>query len=154
LCSAFVLAFENIKKFKLEAGVFVLLVTIFGWGYYYSFMKTFVPLLGPYMTTFYLEIGISTFIFIYVLLTRKNLTFPSLEESKYISLRSILLFLGSIFYASSVGAIGAGITSAVVSSSSIVTAVGSYFLLKEKLDSIKYLAIILSIIGLVIVFLG
>lgn len=154
LGSSLILAFEDLKKFKLEAGVVFLLITIFGWGYYYSFMKTFVPVLGAYMTTFYLEIGIATLVCLYSLITRKCLQIPNLIEGKNIFFRSILLFFGSLLYAYSVGELGSGLTSAIVSSSSIITAVSSYFLLKEKLDYIKYGAIIVSIIGLVAVFLG
>ena len=154
ISSSLFLSFENLRKFKLESGVALLLVTIFGWGYYYSAMKIFVPVLGAYMTTFYLEIGIGIIVSTYAILSKKDVSPPKSSDSIEIFFRSGLLFLGSLLYSASVGNIGVGLTSAIVSSSSLVTAISSYFMLKEKLDFSKYLAMFISIIGLVLIFLG
>jgi drug/metabolite transporter (DMT)-like permease len=154
LLSSLLIAFKNLKKHKLENGVLFLIATIFGWGYYYSFIKIFIPVLGVYGTTFFLEIGIGVLIMLYAVITKKNLRIPTFSESLGIGLRSCLIFLGSMFYTFSVALIGVGLTSAFTSSSSIFTDILSYFFLKEKLTPGKYLAMLSLIVGLVLVFLG
>ncbi|MEK6981386.1 MAG: DMT family transporter [Candidatus Micrarchaeota archaeon] len=155
IISAIILIFEDLKSFKLESGILFAIITIFGWGYYYSFIKVFVPVFGTYMTTFFLEMGDGVLVILYVLIfKREEISPPSREDAKLIYFRSSMVFFASLLFTYSVGSIGSALTSAINSSSSIFTAISSYFLLKEKLDFIKYVSIALMVIGLILVFLG
>jgi drug/metabolite transporter (DMT)-like permease len=154
MVASLVLAIKNLKKHKLEGGVIFLLATVFCWGYYYGFIKIFIPVLGVYGTTFFLEIGIGVLVILYCVFTRKDITFPTTAESLSIALRALLIFLGSLFYNFSVALIGVALTSAITSSSSLFTDVLSYFFLKEKFSIGKYAAMVALVVGLMMIFVG
>ncbi|MDO8553572.1 MAG: DMT family transporter [Candidatus Micrarchaeota archaeon] len=151
--SAFILSFSDLKNFKLEKGVMYILITIFGWGYYYSFFKTFVAELGAYQAIFLLEIGVATVVILYCILMKKDLSLPPLGDWKYIGARSATLFIGTVLYSVSVNVIGAGVSAAIIAGSPVITAILAYQLLGEKLDNYKYAAIVVMVTGLVLMFL-
>ncbi len=151
--SAFILSFTDLKNFKLEKGVTYIFITILGWGYYYSFFKTFVAELGTYQAMLLLEIGVAIVVISYCILIKKDLSLPPLGDWKYIGARSTSLFIGTILYSSSVNVIGAGISAAIIAGSPVITALLAYPLLGEKLDRYKYTAIVTMVAGLVLMFL-
>ncbi len=153
IASALVLSITDLRNFKLEKGVFYLLITILGWGYFYSFYKTFVAELGPYPATLILEAGVGLLVILYCMARKKDLKCPTFDEGKYIGARSLSLFIGSLLYSYSVNSLGAGLTAAIVAGSPIITAILSYELLNEKLDRYKYAGILLMVAGLVLIFL-
>lgn len=152
--SSIVLAFKDFKHLKVESGVLFIIVTILGWGYYYSFIKTFIPVWGPYMTNLYLELGITVILLLNDIVTRRTITIPKISKSGFVVINVFLITMGSFLTAYSVGMVGAALTSAVLASGSIFTDIVSYFLLKEKLQPIKYASIVIMILGLVLVLLG
>ncbi|MBI5051264.1 DMT family transporter [Candidatus Micrarchaeota archaeon] len=152
LSASLVLAFSDVRNFKLEKGVVLLIITIFGWGYYYSFIKIFVSTLGFYMGILFVEVGISVFVALYYLAKRKDLSPPPLEDLKHLFLRGFVVFFGVLLHSLSVQNIGVVLTSGVGAAGPIVDVALSYLFLKERLDFYKYLAIALMVIGLVVIF--
>lgn len=151
LISAFVLAFEDIGSFKLEKGVFYLILTVIGWGYYYSFIKIFIPAMGPFMTTVVLESGVAFFVIAYYLAKGKDLSPPPSSQAPLIAVRSFIIFLGALLYTYAVAGIGVALTSVIVAGTPLVSVPASHLLLGEKLSAHKYAAIVLIVIGLVMV---
>lgn len=150
--SALLLAFENLRRAKLEQGVPYLFVAVLGHGYYFSFIKLFIPALGPFMTTVALETGITIGIVAYFTVKNKEFWLPSWRKGKFSILRGLLLSIFTVLHTYSIGFIGVALTSAVLAGSPIVTAVHSYFSLKEKLTIHKYAAITLTVAGLILIF--
>lgn len=151
--SATILGFKDIKKMKLEAGVLYLIITVFGWAYFYSFLKIFVDALGFYLATVLVETGVAVAVIFYFVLGKKDLKLD-FKNSGSIAIRAIALFAGALFYNYSIAQIGIGLTASIVAASPLATAVIAYFILKEKLEVYKYLAIILTVMGLVLIFLS
>ncbi|MEW6721928.1 MAG: EamA family transporter [Candidatus Micrarchaeota archaeon] len=151
LLAAMVLAFEEIRSFRLEKGAAYLLITVIGWGYYYSFIKLFIPALGAYMATVYLELGVSLFVVLYYLARGRDLSLPSREQGGLIAVRGIAVFLATVLYTFSVAELGVALTSVIVAATPLVSVPSSYFLLGERLSLPKYAAAILIVLGLVLV---
>ena len=61
--------------------------------------------------------------------------------------------MGTLFYSLSVSLIGVSITSAIVAGTPVIAAVSAFFLLKEKMNLYKYIAIVFVILGIIIITL-
>jgi drug/metabolite transporter (DMT)-like permease len=151
LLSALVLAFEDLRDFKLEKGVLYIALTIIGWGYYYSFIKIFIPAMGAYMSTVVLEAGVSFFVISYYLAKKKDLSPPPSLQAALIAVRSFIIFLGALLYTYAVAGIGVALTSVIVAGTPLVSVPASHVLLGEKLSIHKYLAVLLIVLGLAMV---
>jgi transporter family protein len=148
------LAFADMKKRKLEDGVLFLLVTIFGWGYYYSFVKIFVVALGPYMAALYLELGITALITGYYLIRKADLSLPKINQAKGVFVRSFVVYVGTLLNNFSIMLIGVVLSAGVAASQPFFDLIFAYLLLKEKLSPMKYAAVLLMVVGLLILVLG
>jgi drug/metabolite transporter (DMT)-like permease len=145
--SAIALALNN-GKIQFERWMGYLAVSIICRAYYYMFIKDFVLALGAYQTTLFLETGIMVFVIGFHAVRGKNLSPPSRKESKFVLTSGILFFMGSLLYSISVSSIGAVLTSMITAGSPIINVVTAHFLLGEKLDFVKYLAIVMMVVGL------
>jgi transporter family protein len=154
LASSIILSIENRAGFRFEAGVPYLVITILGWGYYYTFIKLFLPALGPYTTTLFTESGIAILILAFCIIRRNDISVPKGREWRGIAGRGIVLFASSLLYIYSVDAIGASMTSIVVAASPLSAIVLSRIILGEKLDLYKYAAALAIVAGLLLIFSG
>jgi drug/metabolite transporter (DMT)-like permease len=151
LLSAVVLAFEDIQKFRLEAGALLLALTILGWGYYYTFIKLFIAPMGAYMATVVLETGVALCIFAYYLWRQKDLSPPAPGQAGAILLRSIIIFAGALLYMYAVAGIGVSLTSVIMAGTPLISLPASRILLGERLSAHKYAAAALIVLGLALV---
>jgi drug/metabolite transporter (DMT)-like permease len=122
-------------------------------AYYYTFIKTFVTELGPYLATLSLELGIVVFVVAFHAIRGRDLSPPKPHELRFAALSGTLIFIGSLAYSLSVAFIGAALTAAISAGTPIVNAGVSYILLKEKLDIYKYAAVAMVVIGLAMIVL-
>ena len=90
------------------------------------------------------------FLLLYYIAKRSRLSLPSAEHSPYVLAHGSLLFIGILLYNYSISIIGAALTASVVAAAPIINSLASYFLLGEKLDNHKYLAIALMVLGLIL----
>ncbi len=146
--SGVVLGLENIGKLRLEKGMLYVAIAIPARAYYYTFIKTFVTELGPYAATVFLEAGVASFVILYYLLRRRDLSPPAPALARFAFLNGLAVFLGSLFYSFSVESVGAALTAAISAGGPIINSIASYFLLQEKLDWHKYVAVMMMVIGL------
>ncbi|MCI0504175.1 DMT family transporter [Candidatus Micrarchaeota archaeon] len=151
LLSAFVLAFEDLRSFRLEKGVLYLLLTVVGWGYYFSFIKLFIPLMGAYMATLALESGVAAVVITYYLTKKKGMTLPNRKESSIIAVRSILIFAATLLYTYAVAGIGVSLTSVIVAGTPLVSVPSAHLILGERMSPHKYAAVLLIVLGLALV---
>ncbi len=150
--STVVLAIGKTGKIKLERWMIYLAIAILCRAYYYTFIKTFVSALGVYPATLLLEIGIAGFVVAFHFLRGRDLSPPKLSDMKYPIIPGVLIFIGTIFYSLSISEVGAALTATVSAGGPIINTIGSYIILREKLDLQKYSAIILIVIGLIMIF--
>ncbi|MBU0527040.1 EamA family transporter [Candidatus Micrarchaeota archaeon] len=150
--STVIIAIGKTGKIKLEKWMIYLAIAILCRTYYYTFIKTFVSELGVYPATLLLELGVAGFVVAFHFLRGRDLYPPKLSDMKYPIIPGILIFIGTVFYSMSINEIGAALTATVSAGGPIINTIGSYILLKEKLDLQKYSAIILIVIGLIMIF--
>jgi len=150
ILSAVVIALD---KGKIEKGVKYMAIAILGWGYYFTFLKTFVVALGPYAATLLAESGVAFFVIAYYVIRRAELSPPSPREGRYAIAQGTAMFFGLLLYNFSIASIGAALTASVVAAAPIVNSIVAFLLLGEKLDMHKYVAIVLMIIGLITLIL-
>ncbi len=154
LSSIFVLSFEKKeKKIILSKGVIFSLLTLVGWGAYFALIKPIVLTLNPFNASLVLESTIFFMILSYSFLTKKELKLNEKKSNGFAFIASILLVIGSISYNFSIELIGASLTAVAVAPTPILASVLAGIFLKEKLTKIKYAAIIVSVIGLALLFL-
>ncbi len=154
LCAVFLLSFEKKeKKLVLGKGTVFALLTLFGWGAYFALIKPIVLELGALNASLYNESIIFLMILFYSIITKKELKLKENKSNAFAFAASILLVIGSVSYNYSIILIGASLTAIAVAPTPIITSVLARFFLKEKLSRIKYFAIIVSVIGLILLFL-
>lgn len=154
LSSLFLLSFDRKEKgFQLGKGVVFSLLTLVGWGSYFALIKPIVLELNPFNASLFLESIIFLMILIYSLATRKELKLHEKKSNLFAFGASILLVIGSITYNFSIALIGASLTAIVVAPTPVLTSILAGIFLKEKLSTVKYFAIVVSVIGLILLFI-
>jgi len=154
ISSLVLLSFDKKEKnFVLGKGTVFALLTVLGWGAYFALIKPIVIELNPFNASLFLESTIFFMILIYSLLTKKEIKLNEKKSNFLLIVSAILLVIGSIAYNFSISLIGAGLTAVVVAPTPIITSSLARIFLKEKLSKIKYLAIIVSVLGLILLFL-
>jgi len=154
LSSLFLLSFDRKEKgFQLGKGTFFALLTLVGWGTYFALIKPIVLELNPFNAALFLESIIFLMILVYSILTKKELKLNERKSNYFAFFASILLVIGSIAYNFSIALIGASLTAIIVAPTPILASILARIFLKEKLSTVKYLAIIVSVIGLILLFL-
>jgi len=152
--AALVIARDEGGRLSMEPWMPFLALSVLCRAYYYTSIKQFVSVLGPYGASLWLEIGIAAAIIAFHALRGKDLSLPRERSLAALPLAAGgLLFCGSVLYSVSVGQIGAGLTSAIYSGTPIVNAVLAYFVLGERMDAAKYLAVGLVVAGLALMVL-
>jgi drug/metabolite transporter (DMT)-like permease len=151
--AAIVLALDSKGELKPKKWMLYLGISMLCRVYYYTFIKTFVTELGPYLATLSLELGIVVFVIAFHAVRGRDLSPPKISKVRFAAVSGTLIFFGSLAYSLSVAYIGAALTAAISAGTPIVNAAVSYFLLKEKLDTYKYAAIILVVLGLTMIVL-
>ncbi len=141
------------KKFLIEKGTIFALLTVFGWGTYFALIKPIVLELNPFNASMFLESAIFFMILIYSLLTKKEIKLKEKQANLLLFGSAVLLVIGSIAYNFSIALIGASLTAIVVAPTPVLTSVLARIFLKEKLSKTKYLAIIVSVLGLVLLLI-
>jgi len=153
VASAVVLALGRGGKLRFEGWMVYLGLSVICRTYYYTYIKVFVSALGPYMATFFLELGVAAFVVAFHALRGRDISPPPVAKIGFPATAGLLIFFGSLLYSVSVGLIGAALTAAISAGAPIVNAVAAYFMLGEKLDMQKYAATIMMVVGLVAILL-
>jgi len=153
LSAIFLLAFDKKEKnFGLSKGVVFALLTVVGWGAYFALIKPIVLELNPFNASLFLESTIFFMILIYALATKKELKLNEKKSNLLLIVSAVLLVIGSIAYNYSISLIGASLTAILVAPTPIITSTLARIFLKEKLSKTKYIAILVSVIGLTLLF--
>lgn len=154
VCSIFLLSFERKEeKFVLGKGVVFALLTLLGWGAYFALIKPIVLELNPFNASLFLESIIFFMILAYSIATKKEFKLHERKSNMFLVGSAIVMVVGAISYNFSIALIGASLTAIIVAPTPAVTSVLARIFLKERLSKTKYLAIIISVIGLVLLFI-
>jgi len=152
--SIFFLSIERKEnKFVLGKGVVFALLTLVGWGAYFAMIKPIVLELNPFNAALFTESIIFFMILVYSVGTKKEFKLNERKSNIFLFANAVLLIIGLLSYNYSITLIGASLTAIIVAPSPILTSVLARIFLKERLSKTKYIAIIVSITGLVLLFI-
>ncbi|MBU1120550.1 DMT family transporter, partial [Candidatus Micrarchaeota archaeon] len=141
------------NKFVLGKGVVFALLTLVGWGAYFAMIKPIVLELNPFNAALFTESIIFFMILVYSVGTKKEFKLNERKSNIFLFANAVLLIIGLLSYNYSITLIGASLTAIIVAPSPILTSVLARIFLKERLSKTKYIAIIVSITGLVLLFI-
>jgi len=152
----FMVAFEkfSLKELKLEKGTIMVMGTILGWGIYYSYMKEVVIAVGPFYASVLLETGIFIVILLYAFIQKEKLGMPRKEMKRYVIVGGLAITIAILAYSFSVEIVGVVLTAMMVAAVPVVNAIFARIFLKEKLNKVKYVSIVLLMLGLMLIAVG
>ncbi len=145
---------RDIRKsqlFKMSSGIPFALVTCVLWGMVFFLFKIPVSVLGPILTSFIIEFGITVYNGIELRLTKKTFALPDHGIVKYIFLVALFGAAGTLFYNMGIATSDVSLVAALTFSNPFVASLYGRFAYKEKLTMLQWAAILLIIAGIVAV---
>ncbi|HZX44879.1 MAG TPA: EamA family transporter [Candidatus Nanoarchaeia archaeon] len=144
---------RNSSLFTLSSGVPYAIITSLLWGLTFFLFKIPVNILGPFLTSFIIELGIAIYSGIHLYTSQKSLAIK--EKSMLPYLISIALFgtAGTLFFNLGISLYSVSIVSALTFSSPWIAALYGKIVYKEKLSIMQYMAIAFVVLGLVVISL-
>lgn len=151
--------YSDLKKLKFSGKTIVgakfALLTMLGWGVYFFLIKPIIVELGPILAVVYLETAITILIvlpFLYKIIRRDKITYPGSAKS-YLFFAGLTVALGSLFFNLGVAKNAVSIIYPIANSALLITVLGSYIFLKERVETNQYIATFVILIGLILVFI-
>jgi drug/metabolite transporter (DMT)-like permease len=139
---------RNSNMLQLSSGIPYALMATIGWGYFYFFLVYSTNWLGPWLSAFLVEAGVTLAAGMHLLLTNKRIPYREIVSRSIIS-NSLLLCLGTVAFTIGVRYFNVGIVAALSNSTAIVSAVVATYLFHEHLTKKEKLATSVMIVGIV-----
>ncbi len=115
-------------------------------------MKYGMKYLDAYQMNFLMAIGMLVITVPVLLITNKTLRIPKAGLAIG-SVIGLAMALGSIFFVLAIGKLPAGLTAAIATAYVLVVVLLSVIILKESLDAVKLIGIILTVAGVALISL-
>ena len=142
----------KLKFNKLAAGAKFALITMVGWGVFYTAVGFLSQSLGWFWSTELAQIGVCIFMLFYLISTKTGIGFPMQAKGKFV-LFGILLAVSFISYSISTNLGYVAITAPITGSSPLVTVLLGMFLLKERVEKSQFAGILLIVVGIALITL-
>ncbi|MEA3515061.1 MAG: DMT family transporter [Nanoarchaeota archaeon] len=133
-----------------SAGTGLALVTAFGWGTYYFFIRFVAVETGPIVAAFYVELSVIIFLYIFLLFNRDKLQKPGRSDYKYIFINALLVVAASIAYYTGITVSKVSVVAAITSAAPLVSSVLAIYVLKEKIELNQKLATLMIVAGVIV----
>jgi transporter family protein len=145
--------FKNTHKLFKSSGIYHAIFTSLLWGILYFVMKIPVNVIGPILTSFFIEFGATIFSYIHLKVNDETINFPKKSMIKYLVLVGILIGLGTLLMNLGFMYYKVSFVAVLVFSSPIVSTLYGKFVYKDKLSSQQWFATFLILAGLVVISL-
>lgn len=139
---------RNSSALQLSSGIPFALIAALGWGAFYFFLVYSTNWLGPWLSAFLVEAGVTFAAGIHLLILRRSIPFKAITSQAILS-NSLLLCVGTVAYTFGVRNFNVGIVAALSNSVAIVSAVGATYFFHEHLTKKEKLAAATMILGIV-----
>ena len=133
-----------------SAGTGLALVTAFGWGIYYFFIRFVAVETGPIVAAFYVELSVVLFLYIFLLFNRDKLQKPGRSDYKYIFINAFLVTVASIAYYTGITVSKVAVIAAITSAAPLVSSLLAIYVLKEKIELNQKFAILMIVLGVIV----
>lgn len=138
----------NIQRFSFNKNLKFAFVSFLSWSLLVILQKYSTYYYSDINTTIIMEMGAAIFVIGYSLFLRKKIAVKVKDDFKIFFLIALFLFFGILLFNISLQKAPAGIVTAIIGSSAMVSAIIGYVFYKERLLKHQYIGI-----GLVIFFL-
>lgn len=148
------LDFKNLKSssfLRLSTGVPYALLSCFLWGIVFFLFKIPVNILGPILTSFIIEFGITIFSALHLKIQKISFALPSRQMLKYIFLVSIFGAIGTLSFTFGISIYNVSIIAAIAFANPLIAVIYGKFIYKEKLKLQQWLAIGIILCGIVLI---
>ena len=148
------LDFKNFKSshlFDLSSGAPYALVACLLWGLVFFLFKIPVMLIGPVLTSFIIEAGITFTSAGHIAFSKKSFTLPNKKDLKHIFLIAFFGAIGTLFYTLGLKASYVSIVAVLTSANPLVATLYGKVIYKEKLKASQYIAILFILAGIILI---
>ena len=133
-----------------SAGTGLALITAFGWGIYYFFIRFVAVETGPIVAAFYVELSVIIFLYLFLLFNRDKLQKPGRSDYKYIFINAFLVVVASIAYYTGITVSKIAVVAAITSAAPLVSSLLAIYVLKEKIELNQKFATLMIVAGVIV----
>ncbi|HEY5441965.1 MAG TPA: DMT family transporter [Candidatus Saccharimonadales bacterium] len=135
---------------NVSSGVRLALMATFGFGLFYFFLIPATKVLGPWLSAFLLELGITIAAIMHIQLSLPKASLQKVTRSMSLAVvtNAILLGLGTLAFTVGVKHFNAGIVTVLSNSSALVTTFIGIYLFREELHFKDKVAAVVVILGI------
>jgi len=142
---------RNSHLFKISSGIPFAFATSILWGLVYFLFKIPVNILGPILTSFLIEFGVTVLSGIHLKLSKIDFKFSNKKMLVYVLFLGIFVAAGTLFYNLGIKFSDVSIIAAISFSNPLIATLYGKFVFKERLRMIQYGAIMLIMAGIVMI---
>jgi drug/metabolite transporter (DMT)-like permease len=143
---------RNSTIMQLSSGIPFAIIASLGWGCFYFFLVYSARSLGPWLSAFLVEAGVTLAAGIHLLLSAKRIPFKE-AVSKSVLANSLLICAGTVAYTIGVLYYNVSIVAALSNSTAIVSALLATYVFHEHLTSKEKLAAFAMLASIVVITL-
>lgn len=147
--------FKNWREssaFQLSSGIPFALIAAVGWGLFYFFLVPSTQALGPWLSAFLVEIGVTGAAGLHMLQSAKPLIFKDMF-SRDVMVNGFLLVVGTVAFTFGVRYYNVGIVAALSNSTALVSVLIGALIFREHLRLKEKIAVAVMIVGIIIITL-
>jgi len=137
---------------QLSSGIPYALIATVGWGCFYFFLVYATNWLGPWLSAFLVEVGVTLAAGLHLVFAKKKIPYRQ-TISRSVVANAILICLGTVGYTVGVRYFNVGIIASLSNSTAIVSAVAATYLFHEHLTKKEKLAASAMIAGIIVLTL-
>ena len=139
---------RNSSIAQLSSGVPFALMAAVGWGCFYFLLVYAAKWLGPWLSAFLVEVGVTLAAGVHLLVSGQHVQLRA-AVSRPVIINSLLITLGTIAYAIGVSRYNVGVVAVLSNSTAIVSAVAATYLFHEHLTKKEKQAAAVMIAGVI-----
>ena len=143
---------RNSTIMQLSSGIPFAIIAALGWGCFYFFLVYSTRSLGPWLSAFLVEAGVTLAAGIHLLLAAQRIPFKEVV-SKSVLANGIFICLGTVAYTIGVLHYNVSIVAVLSNSTAIVSALLATYVLHEHLTNKEKLAAFVMIASIVVIIL-
>lgn len=137
---------------QLESGILFALIAAAGWGLFYFFLIYPTRVLGPWVSAFLVELGVTIAAGLHILVTRQKLEHRDILKVP-MSGSGICIVIGTVAYTIGVFSYNVGIVAVLSNSTALASALLAAYFFKEKLTRFEKIIAGIMILGVILVSL-
>ncbi|MGH7868246.1 MAG: DMT family transporter [Candidatus Dormibacteraceae bacterium] len=138
------------KLFQLSSGVPLAMVAVVGWGFFFFFLIALTRALGPWVTAFLSELGVTLAVGIHLLLTAQKVSWRDLVRFSVIS-NGLLSCIAILSFTIGVSHFNIGIVAALSHSTALISSGLGAVLYQERMQIKEKLGAGIMVIGVAII---